>query len=196
MPKNYSLETYKRKYSAAKRIISKLEKQLETKDEKIQQYARSLKALRAAVERVESGKAELTKDEILYNMQTELPSSDEDDDEPGGDIVRKLGEIEVDAQAHHQRVNSLLRRSGVVSLNEVNQGLESVKGLHNIFKTVERMRNRQGKLRGQQLTDRYKPDMHHFVNGLIDFADCLPSSLERKHLIKLLQQIGKYYDSE
>ena len=79
--------TLEQKYKHAKRVVHNLEKalaekdvQLAEKDKHLEYYVRSLSALRGAMERVQGGQTQLTKEEIMNQMQTELPSSDDDED--------------------------------------------------------------------------------------------------------------------
>jgi len=71
---------YEKKYKYAKRVIHNLEKTLTDKDAKLERSTRSLDALRSAIEFVQSGKSSLSKEDIINQMQTELQSSDDEEE--------------------------------------------------------------------------------------------------------------------
>jgi hypothetical protein len=84
---------YERKYKQAKRMIYNIEKtSRETardKDVKIDRLTRSLDALRSAIDFARTGQSKLTKEDIINQMQTELPSDDDEKEESYDDANPK-----------------------------------------------------------------------------------------------------------
>lgn len=80
---------YEKKYKQAKRMIYTLEKTLREKDEKIDKLTRSLDALRSAIDFARNGDSKLTKEDIINQMQTELPSDEDDKEESYDDANAK-----------------------------------------------------------------------------------------------------------
>ena len=80
---------YEKKYKQAKRMIYNLEKTLLEKDVKIDKLTRSLDALRSAIDFARNGDSKLTKEDIINQMQTELPSDEDDKEESYDDAHAK-----------------------------------------------------------------------------------------------------------
>ena len=80
---------YEKKYKQAKRMIYTLEKASREKDVKIEKLTRTLDALRSAIDFARNGNSKLTKEDIINQMQTELPSDEDEKEESYDDANAK-----------------------------------------------------------------------------------------------------------
>ena len=70
-------------------MIYTLEKASREKDVKIEKLTRTLDALRSAIDFARNGNSKLTKEDIINQMQTELPSDEDEKEESYDDANAK-----------------------------------------------------------------------------------------------------------